>query len=38
MLNKQKGDVVLLKLPARTRKLLIVEIITIHQAKPDEIV
>ena len=38
MLNKQKGDVVLLKLPARTRTLLIVEIITIHQAKPDEIV
>jgi transcription elongation factor GreA len=38
MLNKQKGDLVVLKLPARTRKLLIVEIITIHQAKPDEIV
>jgi transcription elongation factor GreA len=38
MLNKQKGDVVLLKLPARTRKLLIVEILTIHDAKPEDLV
>jgi transcription elongation factor GreA len=37
MLNKQKGDVVVLKLPASTRKLLIVEIVTIHEAKPEEI-
>lgn len=32
MLNKQKGDVVLLKLPARTRKLTILELVTIHEA------
>ena len=37
MLNKQKGDIVLLKLPARTRKLKIVELITIHQAKPGDL-
>jgi len=37
MLNKQKGDVVLLKLPARTRKLQIVELVTIHQAKPEDL-
>jgi transcription elongation factor GreA len=37
MLNKQKGDVVLLKLPARTRKLRIVELVTIHEAKPEDL-
>jgi transcription elongation factor GreA len=37
MLNRQKGDVVVLKLPASTRKLLIVEIITIHDAKPGDL-
>jgi transcription elongation factor GreA len=37
MLNKQKGDVVVLKLPTSTRKLLITEIVTIHEAKPEEI-
>lgn len=38
MLNKKKGEVVLLKLPARTRKLKIVELVTIHEAKPEELV
>jgi len=38
LLNKEVGDLVLLKLPARTRKMKVVELITIHQAKPDEIV
>ena len=38
LLNKQVGDLVLLKLPARTRKMKVVELITIHQAKPDELV
>ncbi len=37
MLNKAKGDVVVLKLPARTRKLLVVELITIHDASPDDL-
>lgn len=37
MLNKTKGDVVLLKLPARTRKMLIIDVVTIHEAKPDDI-
>ncbi|MBI1809070.1 MAG: GreA/GreB family elongation factor [Gemmatimonadetes bacterium] len=32
LLNKGKGDLVLLKLPARTRKLLVVELVTIHEA------
>jgi transcription elongation factor GreA len=34
LLNKSKGDLVLLKLPARTRKLIVVEVVTIHDAKP----
>ena len=38
MLNKQVGEVALLKLPTRMRKLLVVELITIHEAKPDEVV
>ena len=37
MLGKKKGDVVLLKLPARTRKLKIAELVTIHQAKPGDL-
>jgi transcription elongation factor GreA len=37
MLNKRKGDVVLLKLPARTRKLRIVELVTIHEAKAEDV-
>ena len=37
MLNKQKGDLVLLKLPASTRKLLITEIVTIHEASPEDL-
>lgn len=38
LLNKEVGDLVLLKLPARTRKMKVVELVTIHQAKPDEVV
>lgn len=38
MLNKKIGDLVLLKLPARTRKMKVVELVTIHEAKPDDIV
>ncbi|HEY2849769.1 MAG TPA: GreA/GreB family elongation factor [Gemmatimonadaceae bacterium] len=37
LLNRQKGEMVLLKLPAMTRKLLIMEIVTIHEAKPDDL-
>lgn len=37
MLGKKVNDVVLLKLPARTRKLKIVELITIHQATPEDL-
>lgn len=37
MLGKKKGDVVLLRLPARTRRLKIVEIVTIHDAEPDDL-
>jgi transcription elongation factor GreA len=36
LLNKAKGDLVLLKLPARTRKLIVVEVVTIHDAKPGQ--
>ena len=36
MLNKSKGDLVLLKLPERVRKLKIVELITIHDAAADD--
>ena len=38
LLNKEVGDLVLLKLPARNRKMKVVELVTIHQAKPDELV
>ena len=37
LLHKQKGEVVLLKLPARTRKLQIVELVTIHEVSEEEI-
>ena len=37
MLGKGKGDVVLLRLPTRVRKLRIVELITIHDAKPGDL-
>lgn len=37
LLNKKQGETVLLKLPAMTRKLLITEIVTIHQATPDDL-
>jgi transcription elongation factor GreA len=37
MLNKAKGDVVVLKLPARTRKLIVVELLTIHDATPGDL-
>jgi transcription elongation factor GreA len=37
LLNRQKGETVLLKLPAKTRKLLITEIVTIHEASPDDL-
>ena len=37
MLGKKKGDVVVLKLPARTRKMKIAELVTIHQAAPEDL-
>ncbi len=37
LLNKQVGDLVVLKLPAMVRKMTIVELVTIHQQKPEEI-
>jgi transcription elongation factor GreA len=37
MLGKKKGDIVLLKLPARTRKMKITELVTIHDAKPEDL-
>jgi transcription elongation factor GreA len=37
MLGKKKGEVAMLKLPARTRKLKIVELVTIHQAEPEDL-
>jgi transcription elongation factor GreA len=37
MLGRKAGDVVLLKLPARTRKLKIVKLVTIHQAEPEDL-
>ena len=37
MLGKKKGEVAMLKLPARTRKLKIVELVTIHQAEPGDL-
>lgn len=35
LLGKKKGELALLKLPARTRKMKVMEIVTIHEAKPD---
>ena len=37
MLNKMKGDVVLLKLPASTRKLTVIELVTIHEATVEDL-
>jgi transcription elongation factor GreA len=37
LLNKQVGDLVVLKLPAMVRKMTVVELVTIHQQKPEEI-
>ena len=37
LLGKKQGDVTVLKLPMRVRKMKIVEIITIHQAAPDNL-
>jgi len=37
LLNKQVGDLVVLKLPAMVRKMTVVELQTIHQQKPEEI-
>lgn len=37
MLNKMKGDLVLLKLPAATRKLKIIELVTIHEATAEDL-
>jgi transcription elongation factor GreA len=37
MLNKKKGEEVLLKLPARTRRLKIIGLVTIHEAKPEDL-
>ena len=37
VLGRVKGEVVLLKLPARVRKLKIVELVTIHDAEPEDL-
>lgn len=37
LLNKQVGDVVVLKLPAIVRRMTVIELVTIHQQKPEEI-
>ena len=37
LLNKQVGDLVVLKLPEMVRKMTVVELVTIHQQKPEEI-
>jgi len=37
LLGKKKGDLALLKLPARTRKMKIMELVTIHEAKPEDL-
>ena len=37
MLNKEIGDLVLLKLPTRTRKMKITALVTMHQQKPEEL-
>ena len=37
LLNKQVGDLVVLKLPEMVRKMTVVELVTIHQQKPEVI-
>jgi transcription elongation factor GreA len=37
LLNKAVGETALLKLPARTRKLVVVELVTIHVATPADL-
>ena len=37
MLNKGEGELVLLRLPERVRRLKIVKLVTIHQATPDDL-
>jgi transcription elongation factor GreA len=37
LLGKKEGDIVLLKLPAKTRKLKITGLVTIHEAKPEDL-
>ena len=37
MLGRKKGETVLLKLPARTRKLKITALVTIHEATPEDL-
>jgi transcription elongation factor GreA len=37
LLGKKQGDVILLKLPAKTRKLKITGLVTIHEAKPEDL-
>jgi len=37
MLNKAKGDLVVLKLPARTRRLVVIDLVTIHDATPADL-
>jgi transcription elongation factor GreA len=37
LLGKKKGDLILLKLPAKTRKLKITGLVTIHEAKPEDL-
>ena len=37
LLNAQVGDLVILKLPAMVRRMTVIELVTIHQQKPEEI-
>jgi transcription elongation factor GreA len=37
LLGKKQGEIVLLKLPAKTRKLKITGLVTIHEAKPEDL-
>ena len=37
LLNKAVGEVALLKLPARTRQLVVIELVTIHNATPADL-
>jgi len=37
LLNAQVGDLVVLKLPAMVRRMTVIELVTIHQQKPEEI-